>query len=209
VLIPDAPLAGRRGDRRTPSRKRSPNPNHVGSISERCAKKHRSQMLRRLVVILSGISKSSWRADCLIGPAWVIDGDTIIVAGERVRLHGIDAPELDQTLWYRGQKLACGAMALAALEALTAGVKLRCEAVERDRHGCLIAKCFSPNGIDVGRRLVSAGWALAYRQYSMDYVDAEDEARKAGRGMWRGSFMKPWVWRASAEQRRAQVPTKS
>jgi endonuclease YncB( thermonuclease family) len=76
-------------------------------------------------------------------------------------------------------------MALAALEALTAGVSLRCEVVERDRHGRLVAKCFSPDGVDIGRRLVSAGWALAYRRYSTDYVDAEDEARRARRGMWR------------------------
>ena len=61
----------------------------------------------------------------------------------------------------------------------------------------MAAKVFSPNGVDVGRRSVSAGWALAHRRYSTDYVDAEDEARKAKRGMWRGSFVKPWVWRAS------------
>ena len=90
-------------------------------------------------------------------------------------------------------------MALAALDVLTAGVKVRCKAVERDRHGRIVAKVFAPDGTDVSQRLVSAGWALAYRRYSTDYVDAEDEARKAKRGMWRGSFMKPWVWRASQE----------
>ena len=57
-------------------------------------------------------------------------------------------------------------MSLAALEALTAGVSIRCEVVERDRHGRLVAKVFfSPKGVDIGRRLVSAGWALAYRGY--------------------------------------------
>ena len=131
----------------------------------------------------------------LTGPAIVIDGDTIDVAGERVRLHGIDAPELDQKFWCQGKRLACGEMALAALEALTAGVELRCEIIERDRYGRLVAKCFSPNGIDIGRRLVSAGWALAYRRYSMDYVEAENKARRAKRGMWRGTFAKPWDWR--------------
>jgi endonuclease YncB( thermonuclease family) len=69
-------------------------------------------------------------------------------------------------------------MALAALEALTAGVKVRWKAVERDRHGRLVAKVFSPNGVDIGRRLVSAGWALAYRRYSVDYVDAEGRGPK-------------------------------
>ncbi len=166
-------------------------------------------MFKRLVVILSGISKPRCRADCPTGAAWVIDGDTIVVDGERVRLHGIDAPELDQTFWWRGQQLACGTMALAALEALTAGVKVRCEGVERDRYGRLVAKCFSPNGVDIGRRMVSAGWALAYRRYSTDYVDAEEQARKAKRGMWRGSFVAPWVWRASSAQRGTSKPLPS
>ena len=162
-------------------------------------------MLKRFVFDLSVISKFVRRADCLTGPGWAIDGDTIIAAGERVRLHGLDAPELDQTFWCRGQQLACGAMALDALEALTAGGKLRCEIVERDRYGRHIAKCYSPNGIDIGRRLVSAAWALAYRRYSMDYVGAEEQARKARRGLWRGRFMKPWEWRASMARRRTQA----
>jgi hypothetical protein len=48
-------------------------------------------------------------------------------------------------------------MSLAALEALIAGLKVRCEVVERDRHGRLVAKVYSPNGVDIGRRLVSSG----------------------------------------------------
>jgi endonuclease YncB( thermonuclease family) len=154
-------------------------------------------MLGRLIAILT----FRRHANRLTGPAKVIDGDTIVVAGQLVRLHGIDAPELEQTFWWRGQQMVCGTMALAALDALTAGVKVRCEAIERDRHGRLVAKVFSPNGVDIGRRLVSAGWALAYRRYSKDYVDAEDEARKGKRGMWRGTFAKPWEWRASSPPR--------
>ena len=68
-------------------------------------------------------------------------------------------------------------MSLDALEALMA-----CEVVDRDRHGRIVAKVFSPNGVDVGRRLVAAGWALAYRRYSKDYVDAEDEAERPDAG---------------------------
>ena len=143
----------------------------------------------------------SRQIDCITGPAKVIDGDTIEVAGVRIRLHGIDAPELEQMFQWRGKQRGCGAMALAALEALTAGVKVRCEVVERDRHGRLVAKCYSSNGVDIGRRMVAAGWALAYRRYSTDYVDAEEKARKARRGMWRGTFTKPWEWRATSKHR--------
>src|SRR5918996_1366898 len=114
--------------------------------------------MRFLTTRLAAILTFKSRTDPLIGAARVIDGDTIVVAEQLVRLHGIDAPELDQTFWWRGRHISCGTMALAALEALTAGVRLRCEVVERDRHGRLVAKCFSPDGVDIGRRLVSAGW---------------------------------------------------
>jgi endonuclease YncB( thermonuclease family) len=55
----------------------------------------------------------TFSTDCITGPAKVIDGDTIVVADQLVRLHGIDAPELDQTFWWRGQQLVCGTMSLA------------------------------------------------------------------------------------------------
>jgi endonuclease YncB( thermonuclease family) len=155
-------------------------------------------MLLRLATGLVTIVTFRRRAGPLTGPAKILDGDTIVVAGELVRLHGLDAPELDQTFWWRGERIACGMMAMAALEALTAGIQVKCRAVERDRRGRLVAKIFSPDGIDIGRRLVLAGWALAYRQYSTDYVDAEAEARKARRGLWRGTFAKPWEWRSIA-----------
>jgi len=57
---------------------------------------------RRLLAILT----FRRRMDRLTGAAKVIDGDTIVVAGQLVRLHGIDAPELDQTFWWRGQHIA-------------------------------------------------------------------------------------------------------
>jgi endonuclease YncB( thermonuclease family) len=43
--------------------------------------------------------------------------------------------------------------------------------------------------------MVDQGWALAYRRYSMDYVDEENAAASTHRGIWRGSFMPPWEWR--------------
>lgn len=152
-------------------------------------------MLIRLATGLVAIVTPRRASGLLVGPAKVIDGDTIVVAGELVRLHGIDASELDQIFWWRGERVACGMMALAALETLTAGLEVRCQAIERDRHGRLVAEAFAPDGADIGCRVVLAGWALAYRQYSTDYVEAEAEARRARRGLWRGTFAAPWEWR--------------
>jgi endonuclease YncB( thermonuclease family) len=152
---------------------------------------------QRVVINVSSVSLADWCPRCLSGRATVVDGDTIIIDGERVRLHGIDAPELGQTFWCRGREFDCGAMAAAALEALIADIKLRCEPIERDCYGRLVAKCFSRSGVDVCRRLVASGWVLAFRRYSLDYVPDEIKAKEAFRGLWRGTFDKPWEWRQS------------
>jgi endonuclease YncB( thermonuclease family) len=162
-------------------------------------------MRKRLVVQVSSVSRSSEKVLTLRGPASVIDGDTIVVAGERIRLHGIDAPELGQTFWYRGQNILCGTMALAALQALTAGVEVLCQIVEYDIYGRLIGKCYASNGVDIGERMVLSGWALAYRQFSLDYAEAEEAARQAERGLWGGSFMMPWRWRQTIPPKGADL----
>lgn len=141
------------------------------------------------------------RGAIVVGHAKVLDGDTIEVAGIRIRLHGIDAPEMDQIFKWKGRFMGSGEMSFAAMEALVAGVKVRCHGIEWDCYGRLVAKCFSPNGVDINRRMVSSGWALAYRQYSDDYVEAERIARRYKRGMWRGTFIKPWQHRAEQAQR--------
>ena len=94
-----------------------------------------ARMLGRLATGLVAILTFSRRTGSLTGPTKVLDDDTIDVAGQQVRLDGIDAPELDQTFQWRGQQIVCGTMSLAGPEALIAGVKVRCEVVERDRHG--------------------------------------------------------------------------
>ena len=61
----------------------------------------------------------AWAQD-ITGLARVIDGDTIDVAGERIRLHGIDTPESRQTCGLDGRDVRCGKAATAALRRLTA-----------------------------------------------------------------------------------------
>ena len=75
-----------------------------------------------------------------------------------------------------------------------AGAEVRCEELDRDRYGRIVAICYA-GGQDIGRGMVHAGWALAYRRYSSDYVGTEGEAQEAQRGMWRGRFIAPWDWR--------------
>jgi endonuclease YncB( thermonuclease family) len=117
------------------------------------------------------------------------------VRDTRLRLHGIDAPELRQTCEDQaGEAWACGRRAASELAAAVAGGEIHCISRERDRYQRLIATCWS-QGRDIGQSLVSHGWAVAYRRYSVDYVRNEDIARYLTQGMWAGRFEMPWEWR--------------
>jgi len=125
------------------------------------------------------------------GTAIVNDGDTITVAGERIRLQGIDAPELAQSCTKAGSQYACGRLSRDALAELVRGRAVACSGWERDRYGRLLARC-KVDGRDLGQAQVDAGWAVAYG----DYHEAERAARDERAGLWAGSFERPGDWRA-------------
>ena len=140
------------------------------------------------------------RAQTVSGDAYILDGDTLEIDGTRVRLSGIDAPEMEQVCRHAsGRRYRCGAMAKRALIDRVAGQRLSCRPESTDRYGRQIATCF------LGRQnlnawMVRQGWAIAYRRYSTEYVGAENRARRARRGIWSGSFEKPWRWRRKQER---------
>lgn len=134
------------------------------------------------------------------GLARVVDGDTIELAGRRVRLFGIDAPEYDQVCDRDGQPWACGAAATEALSRHLAGRTVTCREVEIDRHGRSVARCFA-GGEEINAWAVREGWAVAYRRYSDLYAAAEAEARAARRGLWSGRFELPEVHRHGEAER--------
>lgn len=137
------------------------------------------------------------------GPARVADGDTLRVGATRVRLSGVDAPELSQRCGPQGRQVACGAMAAAWLRRRVEGRSITCEQVDTDRYGRSVATC-SLGGEDIGAAIVEAGWATAYRRYSMAYVGQEARGREARRGIWALGFEPPADYRR--ERRLADVP---
>ena len=128
------------------------------------------------------------------GPARVIDGDTLDVAGVRIRLHGIDAPESKQSCQAGGKRWSCGREATRALRGRIGGRSVSCQERDRDRYGRVVAVC-SASGTDLNAWMVAEGWAFAYRRYSNAYVAQESGARTARRGLWRGDVIPPWDWR--------------
>lgn len=124
----------------------------------------------------------------------VIDGDTIDLSGRRIRLYGIDAPEKGQTCSRNGVTYDCGLAASEQLQFILSGELLECERKSNDRWGREIAVC-KIGAIDVGRQMVRQGWAVAYREYSIDYVEDELFARSNSFGMWAKEFVIPKDWR--------------
>ncbi len=139
------------------------------------------------------------------GPACVTDGDTLVVNGKRqrtrcvggtrVRLFGIDAPELRQKCRHpSGVNMLCGRAAASFLLEHVTGGTVQCRGNSEDRYGRLIAVCFV-GGKDLNAMMVGEGWALAYRAHSDKYVPQENAARGASKGIWAMRFAPPWEWR--------------
>ena len=131
----------------------------------------------------------------LEGTATVIDGDTIEIAGNRIRLHGIDAPEGKQHCRRDdGTSWACGRAATGALRKMTAGVRVSCRVRGRDQYGRAVGTCYA-NGVDLNGRMVRQGHATAYRRYSRRYVGEERSARTTRTGIHSGKYESPREWR--------------
>jgi endonuclease YncB( thermonuclease family) len=130
------------------------------------------------------------------GTIHVIDADTLDVGGVRVRLHGIDAPEMGQPCAANGQEWDCGAWARNAVVAAYEGRHATCARIDVDRYGRVVARCLV-NGADIGGALVNAGYAWAYRQYSEDYDHDEKAAAVMGSGLWGFQVQPPADYRAA------------
>lgn len=129
------------------------------------------------------------------GGVRIIDGDTLDLNGERIRLFGIDAPEADQTCHNGAREWRCGAEATRALAKFVGDQTLICEKRNTDRYGRTIAIC-RLGGVSVNTWMVRNGWAVAYRQYGGAIYDANEAAAKQNRlGVWIGDFTMPWDWR--------------
>jgi len=129
----------------------------------------------------------------LDGDARVVDGDTLIIASERVRLRGIDAPEIDQPCTDgEGTAHPCGRLAARHLAALIDGGEVACIGHDTDRFGRFLGVCLAgSDGPSLNAAMVGDGWAVAYG----DHGPLERAARAARRGLWAWEFDRPADWR--------------
>ena len=161
-------------------------------------------MLRALLI--AAIALPAW-AEPFAGPVRVIDGDTIDVGETRVRLHGVDAAEGDQTCETGGAVWPCGRWVTGRVRDLFEGSEALCEPVDVDRYGRIVARCsvealgrIKEEGlrIDMGAEIVGRGLAIAYVKYSDDYAAVEAVARAKGAGVFAGTMATPAEHRAGA-----------
>jgi endonuclease YncB( thermonuclease family) len=135
-------------------------------------------------------------AETIVGPAEVIDGDTLRIGEERIRLLGIDAPELDQDCAaVTGGTWPCGTAAQLAVIWLASGALVACEWDTRDQYDRALAICWVASTLELNRTLVNRGLAWAY--LSDLYIQDEAEARAHGVAIWQAPTM------TAAEFRRA------
>jgi endonuclease YncB( thermonuclease family) len=137
--------------------------------------------------------------DPLSGGPQVIDGDSLRLDDPRkseVRLHGIDAPEYRQTCFDENDReWPCGREATRFLRGLVGGGEIKCQPVDRDRYGRLVADCRAKD-VSLNDEMLRGGYAVAYRNSSARRLALEAQARDAKRGIWRGRFERPSDWRA-------------
>ncbi len=132
----------------------------------------------------------------IAGAARVVDGDTLEVSGEKLRLQGIDAPEMAQTCEAHGRPVACGKLAAEHLKGVIGSRPLDCAIEGKDRYGRGLARCRAGDR-DVAETMTRDGWALSDRRYSDGrYHGAEAAARAGRRGLWTMKFEDPAEWRA-------------
>jgi endonuclease YncB( thermonuclease family) len=153
--------------------------------------------LRHLIFAVTVASSAIGTATAqspIVGVASVIDGDTLDIHGKHIRLHGIDAPESGQVCEKDGKRYRCGQRAALALADKIGRVTVRCEQHDIDRYKRIVAVC-SLGNVNLNAWMVRQGWAIAYRQYSRDYVDDESAAQAEKAGIWAGRFIEPSKWR--------------
>lgn len=130
---------------------------------------------------------------------YVVDGDSFMIGSRKLRLDGIDAPELKQICnGSDGTPWSCGRTARAALEKLLTEPGLTCEAEISDRYARSLATCRTQLTADIAAMQVREGMAVSHEFNDMrDFGAEEDAARRAKRGIWRGNFERPEIWRTN------------
>jgi len=124
----------------------------------------------------------------------VIDGDTIHIGKLKYRFFGIDAPEIKQICEKDNTKIQCGVIAKSVLKNKIADKIPECIVKDKDRYQRLVAECFIGKE-SLSKFMVREGYAVAYVQYSKDFIEDEKYAKENKLGIWSMNFQIPSEYR--------------
>lgn len=162
---------------------------------------------KHLIFIIFLTFLVSGDAQAIVGIPTVIDGDTIEIHRQRIRLNGIDAFESAQKCELNQKYYLCGNRSANYLSDLIAGRTISCKISGKDKYKRLLGVCFTGT-TNLNKEMVRAGWALAFVRYSKEYVRDEYQARIEANGAWAGRFAKPWDYRANKDSPLASFVTR-
>lgn len=149
-------------------------------------------MLALALLIIAKLEPSA--VTDLAGPFQAVDGDTLSSNGDRLRLLGVDAPELGQQCSGRRGSYDCGNTARDGLVAMLDRADWMCEGGGQDKYRRLLVRCMSGQ-TDLAEELVRQGLVVA----EGSYLAAEAEARTGQLGIWDGTFERPSDWRRARQ----------
>ena len=160
--------------------------------------------IRIIITLLVLLSNSI--AEEISGIPKVIDGDTVHIDNYKLRLEGIDAPEMRQQCKKESFKISffigltfykdysCGRVSKEKLITKIDTTEIKCISSSKDRYKRYIATCYKGK-TNLNQWMVRNGFAIAYRRYSKSYVSDEEFAKENKLGLWKGKFMEPEKWR--------------
>ena len=139
-----------------------------------------------LILSFCSVSEAEYKA---------VDGDSLERGIERIRLKGIDAPELYQKCQdEHGDYYECGKDSLEFLQSLMAKGEVKCKCQKkRDRYKRKLCECFVST-LNINQEMVANGYAVSYKNKKFDEI--EQQAKEHKYGIWRGKFMRPSIYRA-------------
>ena len=159
-----------------------------------------------LILIITFFLSQTLNGTEIYGVPKIIDGDTVHINSKKIRLEGIDAPEIKQQCKKPSLKISaiiglqinknysCGVIAKIKLIDKINNSKIKCISSSKDRYNRFLATCYK-NRINLNKWMVRNGYAVAYKRYSKDYVRDEEYAKKNKLGLWEGTFIMPEKWR--------------
>ena len=163
-------------------------------------------MYKILIIIFLIFTYKHSLAKEISGIPRVIDGDTVHINSHKIRLEGIDAPEIKQYCkkpllkfsaiigFTINKDYPCGLISKKRLIEKIKKSKIVCYSTSKDRYRRYIATCYLKN-LNLNKWMVRNGYAVAYLRYSKQYLTDENYAKLEKLGIWEGTFTLPEKWR--------------